>query len=275
MNRLFTSARFYFCALSAVLTLVSVQSGHGQNAPMAPNAAAEPLKLEALTVTGTRRLDRTLVESMVPVDVVSPETLQSSVSAELTDKLVQAVPSFNVQRLTIGEGAAFVRPARLRGLSPDHTLVLINGKRQHRSALITGGFSQAADLGQIPAFGLQRVEVLRDGGIDFVGGSAHSVPFAFPEWKGGKLLGALAQNMYWFLVLRKDLKARKGDINAIKGLNIGAAPLVDLGLKRLLIERLKAQETQAIASAQIDPGALERYRALQARRRTLETPPEV
>ena len=80
------------------------------------------------------------------------------------------------------------------------------------------------------------LEVLRDGGIDFVGGSAHSVPFAFPNWKGGKLLGALAQNTYWFLVLRSTLKAKKGDINAIKGLTIGAAPLVDLGLKRLLVE---------------------------------------
>jgi ABC-type nitrate/sulfonate/bicarbonate transport system substrate-binding protein len=80
------------------------------------------------------------------------------------------------------------------------------------------------------------LEVLRDGGIDFVGGSAHSVPFAFPNWKGGKLLGALAQNTYWFLVLRSNLKAKKGDINAIKGLTIGAAPLVDLGLKRMLVE---------------------------------------
>jgi ABC-type nitrate/sulfonate/bicarbonate transport system substrate-binding protein len=62
------------------------------------------------------------------------------------------------------------------------------------------------------------------------------VPFAFPGWKGGKLLAALAQNTYWFLVLRTDLKAKKGDINAIKGLRIGAAPLVDLGLKRLLVE---------------------------------------
>jgi ABC-type nitrate/sulfonate/bicarbonate transport system substrate-binding protein len=79
-------------------------------------------------------------------------------------------------------------------------------------------------------------ERLRDGEIDFVGGSAHSAPFAFPEWKGVKLLGAQAQNTYWFLVLRKDLGARKGDINAIKGLHIGAAPLVDLGLKRLLID---------------------------------------
>ena len=80
------------------------------------------------------------------------------------------------------------------------------------------------------------LEVLRDGKIDFVGGSAHSVPFAFPGWKGAKLLAGLAQNMYWFLILRADLKAKKGDINAIKGLNIGAAPLVELGLKRMLIE---------------------------------------
>jgi ABC-type nitrate/sulfonate/bicarbonate transport system substrate-binding protein len=78
------------------------------------------------------------------------------------------------------------------------------------------------------------LEVLRDGGIDFVGGSAHSVPSAFPEWKGAKVLCALAQNTYWFLVLRKDLGAKRGDINAIKGLTIGAAPLVELGLRRLL-----------------------------------------
>lgn len=80
------------------------------------------------------------------------------------------------------------------------------------------------------------LEVLRDGGVDFVGGSAHSVPFAFPDWKGGKLVAALAQNMYWFLILRADLKAKRGDIAAVKGLTIGAAPLVDLGLKRLLAE---------------------------------------
>jgi NitT/TauT family transport system substrate-binding protein len=78
------------------------------------------------------------------------------------------------------------------------------------------------------------MEVLRDGGIDFVGGSAHSVPAAFPGWKGGKLLAAQAQNMYWFLVLRKDLAAKKGDLNAIKGLRIGAAPLVRLGLEGML-----------------------------------------
>jgi ABC-type nitrate/sulfonate/bicarbonate transport system substrate-binding protein len=80
------------------------------------------------------------------------------------------------------------------------------------------------------------LEVLRDGGIEFVGGSAHSTPFAFSGWKGAKLIAAQAQNTYWFLVLRSDLNAKRGDINAIKGLKIGAAPLVDLGLKRLLVE---------------------------------------
>ena len=80
------------------------------------------------------------------------------------------------------------------------------------------------------------LETLRDGGVDFVGGSAHSMPKAFPEWKGGKLLAAQAQNMYWFLILRSDLGAKRGDIAAVKGLTIGAAPMVDLGLKRLLVE---------------------------------------
>ena len=80
------------------------------------------------------------------------------------------------------------------------------------------------------------LEVLRDGDIQFVGGSAHSTPHAFPEWEGGKLLASLAQGMYWFLILRTDLNAKRGDVKAVRGLNIGAAPLVDLGLKRLLIE---------------------------------------
>jgi ABC-type nitrate/sulfonate/bicarbonate transport system substrate-binding protein len=80
------------------------------------------------------------------------------------------------------------------------------------------------------------LEMLRDGEIDFVGGSAHSTPHAFPEWQGGKLLASLAQGMYWFLILRTDLGAKKGDVDAIKGLRIGAAPLVDLGLKQLLAE---------------------------------------
>ena len=76
---------------------------------------------------------------------------------------------------------------------------------------------------------------MRDGNIDFVGGSAHSVLAAFPEWDGAKLLCAQAQGMYWFLVMRADLGARRGDVDVVKGRTIGAAPWVEMGLRRLLI----------------------------------------
>jgi ABC-type nitrate/sulfonate/bicarbonate transport system substrate-binding protein len=79
-------------------------------------------------------------------------------------------------------------------------------------------------------------EALRDGKIDFVAGPAHALFRAFPEWEGAKLLAALAQGMYWLLVMRTDLAATPGDVNAVKGRKIGAAPLVDQGLKRLLID---------------------------------------
>ncbi len=80
------------------------------------------------------------------------------------------------------------------------------------------------------------MEALRDGKIDLVAGSAHATLTAFPNWKGAKLLAALAQRMYWLLVLRSDLGAKRGDVSAVKGLRIGAAPGVDLGLRRLLVE---------------------------------------
>jgi len=76
---------------------------------------------------------------------------------------------------------------------------------------------------------------LRDGSVDFVAGSAHSALAAFPEWKGAKLLCAQAQGMYWFLVMHKRFGARRGDLAAVKGRSIGAAPWVDMGLRQLLI----------------------------------------
>ena len=75
---------------------------------------------------------------------------------------------------------------------------------------------------------------LRDGEIDFVGGAAHGALAAFPEWRGVRLLGALAQGMYWFLVMRADLGIARGDLHALKGRRIGAAPWVEMGLRRLL-----------------------------------------
>jgi NitT/TauT family transport system substrate-binding protein len=77
---------------------------------------------------------------------------------------------------------------------------------------------------------------LREGAVDFVGGSAHSALSAFPRWQGAKLICAQGQGMYWFLVMHKDLGGTRGDLGVVKGRSIGAAPWVEMGLRRLLIE---------------------------------------
>jgi ABC-type nitrate/sulfonate/bicarbonate transport system substrate-binding protein len=77
---------------------------------------------------------------------------------------------------------------------------------------------------------------LRDGTVDFVGGSAHSALAAFPEWEGVRLLCAQAQGMYWFLVMRADLDPRRNELSIVKGRSIGAAPWVEMGLRRLLLD---------------------------------------
>ena len=96
---------------------------------------------------------------------------------------------------------------------------------------------------------------LRDGAIDFVGGSAHSALAAFPEWEGVKLICAQGQGMYWFLVMRADLRARRGDVSIVKGRTIGAAPWVEMGLRRLLTEAGLDLERDGITIMPV-PGAV-------------------
>ena len=95
---------------------------------------------------------------------------------------------------------------------------------------------------------------MRNGRVDFVAGSAHSALAAFPEWQGAKLLCAQAQGMYWFLVMRGDLGAARGDIGAVRGRRIGAAPWVEMGLRRLLIEAGIDLERDGVTIAPV-PGA--------------------
>jgi len=95
---------------------------------------------------------------------------------------------------------------------------------------------------------------LRDGAVDFVGGSAHSALAAFPEWDGVKLLCAQGQGMYWFLVMHADLGAKRGDVAIVKGKSIGAAPWVEMGLRRLLIEAGIDLERDQVKIAPV-PGA--------------------
>jgi ABC-type nitrate/sulfonate/bicarbonate transport system substrate-binding protein len=96
---------------------------------------------------------------------------------------------------------------------------------------------------------------LRDGALDLVAGSAHSALAAFPNWQGVKLLCAQAQGMYWFLILHKEIGATRGDIGAVKGLRIGAAPWVEMGLRRLLIEAGIDLERDKVTIAPV-PGAV-------------------
>ena len=95
---------------------------------------------------------------------------------------------------------------------------------------------------------------LRDGEVDFVGGSAHSALAAFPQWQGVKLLAAQGQGMYWFLVVHRDFNARRGDLSVLRGRTIGAAPWVDMGLRRLLIAAGYDPERDGIKIAPV-PGA--------------------
>lgn len=95
---------------------------------------------------------------------------------------------------------------------------------------------------------------LRDGAVDFVGGSAHSALAAFPDFRGVKLICAQAQGMYWFLVMHADLKAQRGDVAVVKGRRIGAAPWVDKGLRGLLAEAGIDIERDGVTIAPV-PGA--------------------
>jgi iron complex outermembrane recepter protein len=123
----------------------------------------ESVTIDSVIVTGTRDAARTQFDTLTPIDVISADALDVAISSELADSLAQLVPSFNVQRLPSADGSSFVRPARLRGLSPDQTLVLINGRRMHRSAMLGARGAQAPDLAQIPSSAIKRIEVLRDG----------------------------------------------------------------------------------------------------------------
>jgi iron complex outermembrane receptor protein len=140
--------------------------------PASAPAAEESPEFEAIVVTGTRVKGRLVTQSASPIDAFNGPELERQGNFDLTDTLRTIAPSFNTQRYPISDGTAFIRPANLRNLPPDQTLVLINGHRRHRSALVNlqvepfgtvNQGAQAVDFSMIPAAAIARVEVLRDG----------------------------------------------------------------------------------------------------------------
>ena len=151
------------------LQTVEVTVAPGQTVSVDVLLGVSAFELNEIVVTGSRSRPRTVTESMVPVDVIPLQEITQQAETNIDFIIRNVVPSFNVSMQPISDAATITRPANLRGLASDQTLVLVNGKRRHRGAVITwlgGGLSDGAqgpDIGSIPAIGLRQVEVLRDG----------------------------------------------------------------------------------------------------------------
>jgi len=133
--------------------------------------------LEAVTTLGTRGQERTVFDAPVPIDVLPALEIRSTGRTETAQMIQALAPSFNFPRTTLGDATDNVRPATLRGLSPDQALVLVNGKRRHLSAVVNiNGFvgrgSEAVDLNAIPASMIDHIEILRDGAAAQYGSDA-------------------------------------------------------------------------------------------------------
>ena len=142
-----------------------------------PAAPPTPQFEEEVVVVGSRAQPRSVTQSTVPIDAIPATDLQQG-DPNLANQLRVLVPSFHVNPQEDGDMAAVVRPASLRGLAPDHTLVLVNGKRRHRGAVIAWQGSgvadgaQGSDISTIPAIALRGIEVLRDGAAAQYGSDA-------------------------------------------------------------------------------------------------------
>jgi len=158
-------------AVSVALGTVSVSAAEN-------DTGATDADVEKISVIGTRSAPRSVADSAVPIDIIDGSELANQGASDMVSVLQNVVPSFNVNDQPINDASTLVRPANLRGLASDHTLVLVNGKRRHRSAVITflgGGLSDGAqgpDISVIPASAIKQIDVLRDGAAAQYGSDA-------------------------------------------------------------------------------------------------------
>ena len=195
--------------------------------------------LEELIVTGVRGEARSVTDSTVPIDVLGADEFANQGDTDLSNLLRNVVPSYNVNSQPISDAATIVRPANLRGLAPDHTLVLINGKRRHRAAVIywlgngVSDGAQGPDISAIPSSALKRVEVLRDGASAQYGSDAIAgvMNFILNDASEGAYLETRYGSYY----------AGDGDQYAVSG-NIGL-PLTSNGFANFSFEYGEADPT--------------------------------
>ncbi|MGI9236231.1 MAG: TonB-dependent receptor plug domain-containing protein [Woeseiaceae bacterium] len=195
--------------------------------------------IDEVVTTGTRSRARSVEDSPAPVDVLSGDYFRDQGGTDLSNLVRNIVPSYNVNTQPISDAATIVRPANLRGLAPDHTLVLINGKRRHRAAVIywlgngVSDGAQGPDISLIPAIALKQVEVLRDGAAAQYGSDAIAGVMNFILKDDAE--GAVIEARFG------EYSEGDGQTYAIAG-NIGF-PLTDAGFANLSFEYGEADDT--------------------------------
>jgi iron complex outermembrane receptor protein len=234
-------------AAATPLVLLIAQTTGAQNTP----AARETL--EQVVVTGTRVADRSALDTAVPVDVVTGEQLQNLGVTEVNQALSVALPSYNFPLPGLADGTDTIRPAMLRGLAPDQTLVLVNGKRRHAASLVNvnatvGRGAAAVDLNTIPNAIVNSVEVLRDGasaqyGSDAIAGvinlrlrensdgGAISATYGWRDSSYDTITGTPPAGATWSAppILSRDVSDGETiDVSAWKGLPLGESGFVTI-----------------------------------------------
>ncbi|WP_213086208.1 TonB-dependent siderophore receptor [Roseateles sp. DAIF2] len=221
--------------------------------------AQTPSQLEQVLVTGTRAKDRSLLNTPVPVDVLSREDLRRAAAGDgnLAGALQTLLPSFNFPRQSNSGGGDHVRAAQLRGLSPDQVLVLVNGKRRHNSAIVnleskTGKGTNPVDFASIPVSAIQRIEVLRDGagaqyGSDAIAGVINII--LDEARSGGELEGTLGAHHTDFKPTGQRLTdGRSRELRAKLGHRLG-----DAGFLRWGAEAAQRDGTNRAGADQLPP----------------------
>lgn len=222
----------YVIAASAAVGVVSVS-------PVLAQEAESDESVEKIAVVGSRAAPRSVGDSPVPIDIIGGDELAKSGSVDMLDMLISAVPSFNSRAQPISDAATLIRPINLRGLSSDSTLILVNGKRRHRAAVIAfqgGGINDGAqgpDISVIPSAALKQVEVLRDGAAAQYGSDAIAgvMNFVLKDAADGGSI-SIKQGQYY---------EGDGDATIIDG-NLGLA-LTDDGFVNLSFQLKNADAT--------------------------------
>jgi iron complex outermembrane receptor protein len=278
------SGRFTLRARTAQPRLVvsalgyTAQETSADGGPVAVRLATGTTALESVQVVGSRSVNRSVTDSPSPVDIIDVREVTAKTGQLDVNQLLQFVaPSFNSNRQTGSDGADHVDPASLRGLGPDQTLVLVNGKRWHQSALVNlfgsrGRGNTGTDLNTIPAASIERIEILRDGASAQYGSDAIAGVINIVLKSSVKELTANANYGAYTAKYRFDNKTFDGgnlNVNANYGVAVGKGGFVNATIdynQREHTQRANVPSPDGLARRQYgDPKALNTAAYLNAR----------